>query len=32
MDDGSTDQAVYRDLTAIQDNPRRFIRLLVTRP
>ena len=32
MDDGSTDQAVYRDLTAIQDHPRRFFRLLVTRP
>ncbi|MCX6969657.1 MAG: alpha-L-arabinofuranosidase [Verrucomicrobia bacterium] len=31
-DDGSTDQAVYRDLTAIQDHPRRFIRLMVTRP
>jgi len=31
-DDGSTDQAVYRDLTAIQDSPRRFMRLMVTRP
>ena len=32
MDDGTTDQAVYRDLTAIQDSSRRFIRLMVTRP
>jgi hypothetical protein len=32
MDDGTTDQAIYRDLTAIQDGPRRFIRLMVARP
>ena len=32
IDDVSTDQAVYRDLTAIQDAPHRFIRLMVTRP
>jgi hypothetical protein len=32
MDDGTTNTAVYRDLTAIQDAPRRFMRLNVTRP
>ena len=32
MDNGATDQAIYRDLTAIQDSSRRFIRLMVTRP
>ena len=32
MDDDTTDQAVYRDLTATQDSSRRFIRLTVTRP
>jgi hypothetical protein len=31
-DNGSTTTATYRDLTAIQDAPRRFIRLSVTRP
>jgi hypothetical protein len=31
-DNGSTNQATYRDLTAIQDAPRRFIRLSVSRP
>jgi alpha-L-arabinofuranosidase len=32
MDDGSTDQAVFRDLVAVEDGPERFIRLRVTRP
>ena len=32
VDNGSTDQAVYCDLTAIQDVPHRFIRLAVVRP
>lgn len=32
IDDGSTDTATYRDLTAIQDASPRFIRLNVTRP
>lgn len=32
MDNGSTDQAVYRDLVAVGDASRRFIRLQVTRP
>ena len=31
IDDGTTDTAVFRDLTAIQDAPRRFMRLSVTR-
>ena len=31
MDDGTTNTAVFRDLTAIQDAPRRFMRLSVTR-
>jgi len=31
-DDASTDTATYRDLTAIGDSPRRFMRLNVTRP
>jgi len=32
MDNATTNQAVYRDLTAIEDAPRRFMRLRVTRP
>ena len=32
VDDGSTNQAVYRDLTAIQNGTQRFIRLMVSRP
>jgi hypothetical protein len=32
MDDGTTDYAVFRDLTAIGDTPRHFLRLLITRP
>jgi hypothetical protein len=32
MDDGSTDQAVYRDLSAVGESSRRFIRLMITRP
>jgi len=32
IDDGTTDTATYRDLTAIQDASPRFIRLNVTRP
>ena len=31
-DNGSTDTAIFRDLTAIEDAPRRFIRLCVSRP
>ncbi len=31
VDDGSTNNAVYRDLTAVEDGPQRFIRLAVTR-
>ena len=32
LDDGSTDQAVYRDAAAIGDGPRHFLRLQVTLP
>ena len=32
IDNGTTSTATYRDLTAIQDAPRRFLRLSVTRP
>ena len=32
VDNATTDTAIYRDLTAIEDAPRRFIRLNVTRP
>jgi hypothetical protein len=32
VDDGTTDTAVYRDLTAIEDEPQRFIRLDIERP
>jgi hypothetical protein len=31
-DNGTTNTVTYRDLTAIQGTPRRFIRLSVTRP
>jgi hypothetical protein len=31
-DNGSTNTATFRDLTAVQDAPRRFMRLSVTRP
>jgi hypothetical protein len=31
MDNGTTNTAVFRDLTAIQDAPRQFMRLSVTR-
>lgn len=32
MDDGTTNTAIFRDLTAIEDAPKRFLRLSVTRP
>lgn len=32
VDDGTSDTAIYRDLTAIGDAPRRYLRLSVTRP
>ena len=32
VDDATTDTAVYRDLTAIEDAPQRFIRLDIVRP
>ena len=32
MDDGTTDQAVYRDLTPLGTSPRRWMRLAVTVP
>jgi hypothetical protein len=32
MDNGTTNTAVYRDLTALQDAPQHFMRLNVTRP
>jgi hypothetical protein len=32
VDDGATNTAVYRDSTALQDAPRHFMRLSVTRP
>jgi alpha-N-arabinofuranosidase len=31
-DDGTTDTAIFRDLSATEDTPRRFMRLHVTRP
>ena len=32
IDNGTTSTATYRDLTALQDAPRRFMRLGITRP
>jgi alpha-L-arabinofuranosidase len=32
IDNGTTSTATYRDLTAMQDAPRRFMRLSLTRP
>lgn len=32
VDDGTTDTATYRDLTAREDSPRRFMRLSLARP
>ena len=32
VDNGATDTATYRDLTAVEDAPHRFMRLSITRP
>jgi len=32
VDDATTDNAIYRDLTAIEDAPKRIMRLQVMRP